>query len=575
MEKSLDDIIRKLERERKEKKNQEELYNQKKLEEQKRWAEHVKYLRRVNESFITLSNSTAAGAGGHKMTQSGIPIPLPETISELKPAIWYTANDVVVDGSNNVMQFNDISDNENHAYPIEGSLVYNVGTTVSQGGNDYIQMTNAVAGATNSLPDYVETTVIVVYKSPTTNRQSIYGSVESVDFRYHQMSFENTGGQLYLYSGNGSGGQTTGMTVDIATSSIAGVTNVYCGEHTIGGKSIIFNGLYKVSGALAYNPFGVSWTPTIGSNNRKMDGEWYEMIIFDRVLSLEEKDVVFGSLGDKYGITMSLWKDLDDRVGLYGIVGQSNAGGRGAINTELLDKYDGTQSGVFISSGSQVAAPLVFDKAGNNSNGGSIAGRFGVEASLGYEYKERTGTDMYLVKSGPGGTLLYDDNITNGIQTWYPRTTTEAPNILLTGGWLVRYYRTLVELQNNNLYPYRPTVMIWQGEQDATSATFSNAYESNGDDWVNAIADNLGYNNPYNYMDIELTKISVNNDLGDQPFLETVREAQENIALKNPDIVNLNIIDDNIKYTVFDVAHVDGEGLITYGIELQEKYQNI
>lgn len=489
------------------------------------------------------------------------------TIAGLNP--WsdiHAKNATNTGDGTNVTQYVDSSGNDRHFTPSAGTQVYN-----ENSGKPYIQMTSAVAECNSTMPNYWGKTVYVVLKSSVASALSIHGVKEKNGFQYDGLWVEGTADRLYYYHGDGT--STTAGQVQLGAGEVQNKKHIYCTESSSGHTAIMVDGLYKGVFPKSYEAWDVVTTPTIGGSYRTQNGQFERIIVFDKLLNKEEHDIVVGELstehtefGDGGGETpVNLWSSISSRCYLAQFKGQSNADGRESVsaanaNTNEnflsvtgvnLSVYDGTQTGSYIWNGSAFVS-TVLNLAGGTSNTSNLSNRMGIHAFFGKDLYDDKSTPVYQVNSSLGGTILYDDGITNSTSLWHPKVTTEATNLHLNGGAIFDYYEALFWLQDNSLRPYDPIFIKWQGEQDANvSATAANAYQANESLWNTNLGDSVGDTT----VKIHTVRLHDDNDATDQPYLSTV------IAAQNTNASSTNTVYDPSSETLFDITHVTAAGM--------------
>ena len=115
-------------------------------------------------------------------------------------------------------------------------------------------------------------------------------------------------------------------------------------------------------------------------------------------------------------------------------------------------------------------------------------------------------------------------------------------------------------------YKFNIRGMIWyQGESDAGNQTNANNYETN---LTNFIAD---VRNRFNRPTLPIMICKVSYSLSPPAYLDTVRQAQQNVADADP---NIDIIDTD-PYPKFDGVHLDETGMYELGEAIAAQFPNI
>lgn len=292
---------------------------------------------------------------------------------------------------------------------------------------------------------------------------------------------------------------------------------------------------------------GQSITPTLGDSYRTMSGDWYETLVYDWVLSFDEQDAVADYINNRYATTIAKWSDLTLRPTLH-LYGQSNCAGRAAM-ADLGVEYQGAQTNVNIFTGSAFAT-LNSSGLNNNQLGGSPSNQFAWESIVGKEYIDTYGGQINLIKYGRGSTALANIGT---FESWSTNYNWGAGGSTYRAA-AVNILRAYQQMQAAGLKPDVKAIQWFQGEQDATNATYAADYQTNFAPFKTAIERLSMVENPQWH----LMRIA---DEGLETYKPEVRAAQAAIAAQYS---NVTMVDTD-GYAMMDSVHLNGAGQTALG----------
>lgn len=172
-------------------------------------------------------------------------------------------------------------------------------------------------------------------------------------------------------------------------------------------------------------------------------------------------------------------------VGFYELIGQSNCLGNELIASVPLDISTSIHNIHVYENNSGAWQTLLL---GSNNSGDIplVTGRYGIEGRLFQLLRDYYNADQYFVKTARGGSgLAIGSSASTGSLDWNQTLSSQMWSRSMTA-------------RNSAIASLNPNVKfkarIWiQGEQDATSSTFANAYQSNEIAFVNALVTNIPF----------------------------------------------------------------------------------
>lgn len=305
---------------------------------------------------------------------------------------------------------------------------------------------------------------------------------------------------------------------------------------------------------------------SLGTQYRGLNLSWYETIVWNRLLTLDELDEVHAYGNSRYGMSIPLWSSYTG-VPTFLPHGQSNIGRalRGVSDVNVPSEYQGSQAGVFVWGGSVsggiASAFENLDISLNNHflGDGGAGTYFGFPISLGKEYIDLHGGSVYIQTWGLGGSNLEY----NGTSYWKLRDTTQAPNNTARCGMQAsrNWWKALAAHQTASRRPDVKGIIWFQGENDATNQTHAEAYSQNLQDWIDDYRAEIGFvasKAPFVACRIhEAISIVVH------PWRDTVRAGTASaIAAKSN--CRMKSVDDK---SLWDNAHLNPTGQIALGAE--------
>ena len=239
------------------------------------------------------------------------------------------------------------------------------------------------------------------------------------------------------------------------------------------------------------------------------DSEIKAVIMFNKSLTLDEQDVVWEYLSNKYSITLQAPLT---KVNAIASVGDSTARGNGnSIN--LPAEYKGTQTNVYIcDSASQSIETYISTGVGVNNMQPSNPNPYAsFTDSLGKHYIDRVGGSIIQVKHGVGGSTLGGSNVGSN----YTLTDWDG----LTNNFLgyIRACNNYLELNNSKRLNVLASVLAL-GDNDAANSTDASNFGTNLQSFIGRLKTCL----PNNDFKIFLRR-PVNTNPGS--FLNDVRNA--------------------------------------------------
>jgi len=254
------------------------------------------------------------------------------------------------------------------------------------------------------------------------------------------------------------------------------------------------------------------------------------------------------------------------------LIGQSNEEGGGSGTPDA--QYTGGQNGVYI-----FKKPTDnFSNTNNGTIGNYLYGfnnntraftmnYISPDPSLGYTYKQLSGEDICIIKWAYGGSILVDDGITTHTNGLWGKNA----NIVRSNG--LQHYDILV---NNFIIPAVQLAAsrgitldiiaghMMQGEGDSQILYCANNWESECITfWDNIKTDLALYGINPNFKPI-ISRCHNNFPLGQRPYINTVRTAQENVA----NHYNSYWIDTDAYGLFADDIHYNVAGQKQHGIDI-------
>lgn len=315
---------------------------------------------------------------------------------------------------------------------------------------------------------------------------------------------------------------------------------------------------------------GTATTVSLGTEYRGLNCHWQETLIWNRPLSVEELDLVYTYINERYSMSVPLWSSLTE-VDTIVNEGQSNMAGRGdrgASDANIPAEYDGALTNVNIWHGTTTAnIGSAFETLNINNNNHMLgddaqaATYIGPDVTLGKEYEDRTGRPLYIIKYATGGTnLAYSATL----GYWHPTAyITRAHNSQsrLYGQLGQNFWAAMRVMQAAGIKPNIKALIKFQGEQDATTQADAEAWSANCQLFYQHLEEELGFGISKKKL---ICRIHIN---GSETF-ETTLRAQQALAVSA--LTNATLIDtDSLATRVGDGVHIGVQGQLDLGNILQ------
>jgi hypothetical protein len=348
------------------------------------------------------------------------------------------------------------------------------------------------------------------------------------------------------------------------TTSEAGADACWVARIGYGSRVPIVNGLLQAVMTLPSVVRSSAITVTIGTEYRGLNMDWQETLVWNRNLSLEEIDEVHAYINTRYGMSIPLWSSYT-AVDAAWMGGQSNMAGRGdrgASDVNIPAEYDAALTGVNVWYGTQPNGSAFETMNINTENhhlGDTLTGYIGPEVTFGKEYVDRVGP-IYIMKWAQGSSFMHFDS--TATTWWDPLNNTAAPSHAnrMYSYSARNWWLSMRVHQQNSRRPVGKGLFFYQGENDATVQAYANAYETRLTGFFNTLRPELGLGN----VKVFIIRIHSGIDIGQHPYRDTVRTAQQNVAaaLTNAELVSVD------SYTLRDSAHINVAGQLALGTAL-------
>lgn len=358
------------------------------------------------------------------------------------------------------------------------------------------------------------------------------------------------------------------------TTSEAGSIACYVAKIGYGSRITLVNGVIQSTMSAASIVRSAAIATTLGTQYRGLNLDWYETIVWNRTLSLSDLDEVHAYVNSRYGMSIPLWSSYTAAPTILKS-GQSNAAGRGdrgVADVNIPSPYNVALTGCNIWYGTPVGgvgtAFSTLDVTADNhmlGDGSLSLTYFGDELSSTKDYITANGGSVYMVKFAQGGTPLgyvAASNYWGGVdQSTAPNSGFRLYTPLLTNWW-----KAVAAMQASGLRPVMLGIDWYQGEQDATNLGLATAYESNLTSFITELRKEIGFS--AETARFFVVRIHIDDDITDQPYRDTVRAAQDNVAatLPNCQLVSVD------SYTLRDITHINAAGQIALGQFLATQY---
>lgn len=392
-------------------------------------------------------------------------------------------------------------------------------------------------------------TVFTVGKKTNGSTCGFFGHIGGTGYNTLWNGFESSN-NFYQYN--------TGANIN--ADALYGTDECWLSQVGYGSRVAIINGVIKANKGLASIVRSAAIATTIGTQYRGLNFEWQECLVWNRVLTLDEIDEVHAYINTRYGMSIPLWSNYTATPVLW-IGGQSNADGRGdrgVADVNMIAPYYGAQSNVNIWENTPTKV-----YTGHNTSRTTPAPYqslyFGPEFTMGYDYQASKGGTIGIIKSAIGDTgLAYTAALAAANGFWDPfdnhltHASTKRCFALAINNW----WDSLIVHQAASRKPIIKGLLWYQGETDATDTTAASAYESNIQLFVPQLRQELGTSAKF-----LLVRIHKDIDIGQHPYRDTVRTAQDTAA---PLITNCTEMSVD-SYSLRDAAHINAAGQIALG----------
>lgn len=329
-----------------------------------------------------------------------------------------------------------------------------------------------------------------------------------------------------------------------------------------GSRVSMINGLIQSDMPLASIVQSGLVATTIGTEYRGLNIDWYETLVWDRVLTLAELDEVNSYINTRYSMSLPLWSSYTEAKTLC-FHGQSNMGRgpRGTLNANVPVGYRGVLSGLQIwygapSSNIGTAFSAYDIDTERQTLGDGQSGYIGPDTACAKDYVDRIGGTVYINKYFTGSTSLAYSGSNNGYWTPTDNTLEHSNSKRKYAGAMVNWWKSLRVHQIASRKPSIKGYIWYQGEDDAVLQADALAYNGNGQTFFSLVKREMGYTS----FPVFLCRISSHIDIVSQPYRDTVRSEQDALVA----VIGATEMDTD-SYTVYDSAHINAAGQITLG----------
>ncbi len=510
--------------------------------------------------ILILSLFSLISANAQNLVPMGTYVPRPYSVLN-DVAGWWRADTFT--GSSGSYSLTDLSSN---AHP----MVQQAGTmTAGTGVNSKAKFTGNASAYLNSnltLKNYPMTVITVALRAnnATCGFFGHTGTTPSDTFWYgYEASNANN---IYLFSGSAN------------TTSEAGTIAVY--QAFVGKVSIVswVNGVIQPTMTPSTRNRSGLINTSIGTQYRGLNVDWYETLVWNRLLTIDDMDEVNTYLNDRYAISTPLWSSY---TALPTILsgGQSNDAGRavrGAADANIPSPYNGSLTGCNVWFGTPTALSVgtafnTLSVAANNHMLGeelttNPTNFFGHELTMTKDYITAHGGSVYLMKFAIGATSLARSATLN---YWSMSDDTDTNNnsrkksVYLLQNW----WQMMRVMQSTSNKPNIIGIDWYQGEQDGTNSTDAGNYEVNLGQFVDDLRSEIGFTRFQ--AKFFISRINVNEDPVDQPYLSTIRTAQANVVSAK---TNCQLIDTDSYPLKADNIHLNHTGQLALGTALAGQF---
>lgn len=351
------------------------------------------------------------------------------------------------------------------------------------------------------------------------------------------------------------------------TTSDAGADACWVSRVGYGARVPIVNGILQADMTQINQLRTAATTVSLGTEYRGLNLAWQATWVWNRVLSIAELDYMHALINTEFSMSIPLWSSYTEVDSVW-MGGQSNTAGRGdrgASDVNIPAEYDQALTGVNIWYGTPVnnigtAWETLNINNNNHMLGDSQAATYiGHEVTLGKEYLDRTGRDIYIMKYALGSSYLAFHN--NATPHWNFVDNTVAPinaNRLYAKS-MTNWWQSMRVHQAAGRKPVLKGLEWFQAEQDATVQDYAEAYAANLQIFFAELRRELGISAPV----IHIMRIHIN---GSETYESTVRAQQ---AIGAAAITGATLIDTDVFATrAGDGVHLSVVGQLDLGTYL-------
>jgi hypothetical protein len=383
-----------------------------------------------------------------------------------------------------------------------------------------------------------------------------FGHQGASPFNSDWMGYESTN-RFFVYNTNATNNTTTE----------AGSTTCWVSRTGYGSRVSFVNGLLQADMTQAGQFRTAAVATTIGTEYRGLNMEWQECLVWNRVLSLAEIDAIHVYVNARYSMSIPLWSSYTEVDSVW-MGGQSNTAGRGdrgASDVNIPAEYDQALTGVNIWHGTPVNLIGTAWETLNINNNNHMLGDaqaatyIGHEVTLGKEYLDRTGRDIYIMKYALGSSYLAFHNNVTPHWNFVDNTVTPINANRLYAKSMTNWWLSMRAHQIAGRKPVLKGLEWFQGEQDATVQAYAEAYAANLQIFFAELRRELGIPAPV----IHVMRIHIN---GSETYETTLRAQQATGAAA---ITGATLIDtDGFATRAGDGVHLGVTGQLDLGTYL-------
>jgi|SRR5688572_3205326 len=463
---------------------------------------------------------------------------------------WLRADNIT--GSSGSYVLEDLSPNNNDFTQAAGTV------TIGTAANGQAKITgNSTARFNSSLSiNRWPGTVVVIGLRAAGATMGFFGHEGASPFNSYWFGYE-TVNRLFVYHTAGTNN----------TTAEAGSTACYVNNNGYGHRVSMLNGVILDDMPLA-TMVNASADASIGTEYRGLNGDFQELLYWDRSLSMIELDEVYAYLNARYSMSIPTWTSLSPVATIW-LGGQSNAGGRGdrgTLDVNVPAEYDGAMPGVNIWAGTTTWGTefQTIDITTNNHNyyePASAAVAFGPELTLGKEYIDRVGGSVYIVKVALGSTWMTYQATANGY--WSPTANVDNQNSGLRRFSVAgrSWWQAMRVFQQAGLRPDLKAIIFHQGEQDATVEAVADQWAASADVFFDELDAELGTGQTPPRL---ICRIHSGNP---EPYTNNVRTQQDNFVSSCDRCVLIDT--DALGTRPGDSVHLSYQGQLDLGDDLQ------